>query len=91
MEIYLILHKWTWQVISMFYVPAWKLIYIIIHNEWSLAWIFMKEKVNLLSSLVLLKNGISHRIFCFTASSGSWYMYQFLQMVTNIIDPALID
>ena len=31
--IYLILHKWTWQEISFFYVPAWKLIYKIIHNK----------------------------------------------------------
>ena len=36
--IYLILHYWTWQVISLFNVPTWKLIYIIIHSGWSLAW-----------------------------------------------------
>ena len=27
----------------MFYVQMWKLIYIIIHSEWSFEWIFMKE------------------------------------------------
>ena len=47
MEIWwdMILHKWTWQVISLFYVQTWKFIYIIIHSGWSLAWIFMKERV----------------------------------------------
>ena len=40
---YLILHNWTWQIISLFYVPKWKFTYIIIHSGWSLAWIFMKE------------------------------------------------
>ena len=30
--IYLLLHKWTWQVFSLFYVPTWKFIYIIIHS-----------------------------------------------------------
>ena len=43
--IYLILHTWAWQVLSFFYVQTWKLIYVIIHSGWSLAWIFMKEKV----------------------------------------------
>ena len=43
--IYLILHWWTWQVISFFYAPTLKFIYIIIHSGWSLAWIFMKERV----------------------------------------------
>ena len=43
--IYLILQKWTWQVISLFHVQTWKFIYIIIHSGWSLAWIFMKERV----------------------------------------------
>ena len=42
--IYLILHKWTWQVISLFQVPSGKFIYIIIHSGWSLAWIFMNVK-----------------------------------------------
>ena len=28
---------------SLFYVPTWKFIYIIIHTGWSLAWIIMKE------------------------------------------------
>ena len=41
---YLILHLWTWQVVSLFNVPTWKFICIIIHSGWSLAWIFMKEK-----------------------------------------------
>ena len=44
-RIYLILHQWTWQVLSLFYVQIWKFIYITIHNGWSLAWIFMKERV----------------------------------------------
>ena len=38
---YLILHKWTWQVISLFYVPTRKFIYIIIQSRLSLVWIFM--------------------------------------------------
>ena len=42
--IHLILHWWTWQVISLFYVPTWKFIYTIIHSRWSLARIFMKER-----------------------------------------------
>ena len=61
--IYLILHKWTWQVISLFYVHTWNIIYIIIHSGWSLAWIFMKEmvkchamwEVSLQDSLVLFQ------------------------------------
>ena len=32
-------------MISLLYVPTWKFIYIIIHSGWSLAWIFMKERV----------------------------------------------
>ena len=28
-------------------VPTWKFIYINIHSGWSLAWIFMKQRVNL--------------------------------------------
>ena len=44
--IYLILLKWTWQVIHLFCVPTWNFIYMInIHSGWSLAWIFMKETV----------------------------------------------
>ena len=43
--IHMILHKWTWQVISLLYIPTWKFIYIIICSGWSLAWIFMKERV----------------------------------------------
>ena len=35
----------TWQVISLFYLTTWKFIYIIIQSGWSLAWIFMKERV----------------------------------------------
>ena len=31
---YLILHQWTWQVISLSYVPTGKFIYIIIHTKW---------------------------------------------------------
>ena len=34
--IHLILHWWTWQVISLFYVQTWMFIYIIIHSGWSL-------------------------------------------------------
>ena len=30
-----------------FYVQMWKFIYIIIYSGWSLAWIFMKERVNM--------------------------------------------
>ena len=41
-----ILHKWTWKVISLFYVPTWKFIHIIIHSGWGLAWLCMKERVN---------------------------------------------
>ena len=29
----------------LFYVQTWKFIYIISHSGWSLAWIFMKERV----------------------------------------------
>ena len=44
------LHKFTLQVISLFYmyVQTWKLNFdfiIIIHSGWSLPWIFMKERV----------------------------------------------
>ena len=45
--IYLILNKWSWQVISLFCVQTWKFIYIIIHSGWNYAWIFMKERANL--------------------------------------------
>ena len=45
-DIYLILHQWTWQVISLLYVPTQKFINIIINSGWSLAWIFMKERVD---------------------------------------------
>ena len=40
--------------ISLFYVQTWKFIYIIIHNGWSLAWIFMKERVKLLLDQILM-------------------------------------
>ena len=52
MEIlYLILHKWTRQVISLFSVPTWRLIYnIIIHSGCGLAWLFMKERVKQMQS-----------------------------------------
>ena len=43
--IYLILHKWIRQVISLLYVPTSKFIYIVIHSGWSLAWIFIMERV----------------------------------------------
>ena len=42
--IYLILHKRTWQVISLCYVRTWKFIRIIIHSGLSLPWMFMKER-----------------------------------------------
>ena len=45
-RIFLILHQCTLQVFSLFYVQIWKFIYIIIHSGWSLARIFMTEKVN---------------------------------------------
>ena len=39
----------VWGIVSlnfwMFCVQMWKFIYIIIHSGWSLAWIFMKERV----------------------------------------------
>ena len=48
--LYQILLKWTWQVIPLFYVPTWTFIYIIIPSGWSLAWIFMRERVNTISN-----------------------------------------
>ena len=44
--VYLTLNKKTWQVISLFYVPKWKFIYIIIHSGKNIARIFMKQMVN---------------------------------------------
>ena len=44
--IYLILQKWIWQVIALIYVPIYKsFFHIIIHSGWSIACIFMKERV----------------------------------------------
>ena len=34
-KIYQILHKWIWTLVSLFYVPTWKFIYIIVHSGWS--------------------------------------------------------
>ena len=52
----MVLHNWTWQIISLLYVPIWKFIHTIIHSGWSLAWIFMKERVkpNLNGTLYLI-------------------------------------
>ena len=59
--IYLILHKWTCKVIILFFVPTCKFTYLIIHSGWSLAWIFMKERVN-----KVLK------MFCFWCPDSYW-------------------
>ena len=52
-----------WQVISLFYVPTWKFIYIIIHSRWSLALIFMKERVNWLESWNFVCDKFSYHTF----------------------------
>ena len=77
--IYLILHQWTWQVISLFYVPTWKFIYIVMNNGWSLAWIFMKERVKYRSWVSLL------RLFLNTERSpvGFYWSLKLLHIIYN--------
>ena len=87
MEIWLdmALHLWIWQVFFFCFMYQHEIlfIYIIIHSGWSLAWIFMKERVKRVYSV---KNFPLHAVDLLFKQLGSGSLaalYQNFQELAN--------
>ena len=85
--IYLILRNWTGQIISLFYALTWKLIYIVIHSGWSLAWIFMKKGLRLPSSITRKQITLlhTHTNLTYLALLWPWKLRKHHQNIFNYL------
>ena len=95
--IYLIQHKWIWQVFLL-NVPTWKFIYTIIHSGWTLAWIFMKEWVKefyyifriLTRKCLFWQKRMIHLIFViiFAGNCNEYQAWVLWSLATDVTSPA---